>query len=208
MRKRSRGLMSVERQRNNEDRVNEGFVRIQMGIHEMKSQLFYPAPLGVPVPVRPSRGSQELFQSLQTALKIGFGNLKNHDLLRAGAFWLYGFLEESHEIAQGIHSPEGSYWHALMHRSEGDFSNSMYWYSKVGSHRIFPALRNEVEKLSSSGEKSQQLLKTLLSDSEWNPRRLVDLCEQASIGAFTEASVLQQVTALEYNLLMEHVLEK
>jgi hypothetical protein len=37
---------------------------------------------------------------------------------------------------QSIETPSGSYWHAIMHRREGDFSNSKYWYRRVGQHPV------------------------------------------------------------------------
>ena len=49
--------------------------------------------------------------------------------------WLYvDDLDRSHAVAQSLHSPTGSFWHAVMHRREGDFSNAQYWYCKAGIH--------------------------------------------------------------------------
>lgn len=49
--------------------------------------------------------------------------------------WLYvNDLERSHEISQSLSTPTGSYWHGIMHRREGDFWNSKYWFRQVGSH--------------------------------------------------------------------------
>ena len=54
--------------------------------------------------------------------------------------WLYvDELDRSHHISQGIETPTGSFWHAIMHRREGDFSNSHYWYRRAGLH---PAMQN------------------------------------------------------------------
>ncbi len=54
------------------------------------------------------------------------------------ALWLWhNFLDESHNISQSIATPTGSYWHAIMHRREGDFWNSKYWLNKCRGH---PAL--------------------------------------------------------------------
>lgn len=53
--------------------------------------------------------------------------------------WLYvDQLDRSHRISQGIHNATGSFWHGIMHRREGDFSNSHYWFRKVGDH---PAIK-------------------------------------------------------------------
>lgn len=57
-----------------------------------------------------------------------------HPDLVAG-LWLYvDDLDASHEVSQNIASATGSFWHGIMHRREGDFSNSHYWFRKVGRH--------------------------------------------------------------------------
>ncbi len=54
----------------------------------------------------------------------------------AAALWLYADeLDRSHTISQGIETPTGSYWHGIMHRREGDFSNSKYWFRRTGNHQ-------------------------------------------------------------------------
>ena len=51
------------------------------------------------------------------------------------ALWLYvNDLDRSHTMSQGIEGSTGSFWHGIMHRREGDFSNSHYWFNKVGDH--------------------------------------------------------------------------
>jgi hypothetical protein len=40
--------------------------------------------------------------------------------------------EEAHQIAQDIHSPDGSWIHALLHLIEGDTSNAGYWFARAG----------------------------------------------------------------------------
>jgi hypothetical protein len=56
----------------------------------------------------------------------------------AGLWLWHDCLDESHAISQRIASPTGSFWHAIMHRREGDFSNSKYWYARCRTH---PALK-------------------------------------------------------------------
>jgi hypothetical protein len=54
------------------------------------------------------------------------------DVILTG-IWLYVVvLDRSHTVSQSIHTPIGSWWHAIMHRREGDFWNSKYWYRHVG----------------------------------------------------------------------------
>jgi hypothetical protein len=170
--------------------------------------LFHPAPPGLPVPVRPHQGSDSVRREiLQTDWKK-ICNLDDDSLVRAGALWLHGFLDDSHQIVQKDSSAEASYWHALMHRSEGDFSNSMYWFLKVGRHAVYAALWQGVEELDASGESSQKALRTLLKDRQWNPQRFVDLCQTAYEGRFDDLNLLQRVAAVEYNLLMGFVLDQ
>ena len=56
-------------------------------------------------------------------------------------------LDDSHDISQSIRSKTGSYWHGIMHRREPDYSNSKYWFARVGNHPIFPTLRGRVLEL-------------------------------------------------------------
>lgn len=54
--------------------------------------------------------------------------------LSAG-LWLYvDELERSHRISQGLSGATGAFWHGIMHRREGDFGNSHYWFHRVGRH--------------------------------------------------------------------------
>lgn len=57
------------------------------------------------------------------------------------ALWLYiDELDRSHVISQQIDDATGAYWHGMMHRREGDFGNSHYWFRKAGSHPAIAAL--------------------------------------------------------------------
>jgi hypothetical protein len=54
----------------------------------------------------------------------------------AAGLWLYvDDLNASHVISQA-HEGDATfdYWHCIMHRLEGDFSNSHYWLRRVGKH--------------------------------------------------------------------------
>ena len=83
------------------------------------------------------------------------------DCCRSGLLLLHGFLEASHELSQSIHCPEGSYWHGLMHRAEGDFWNSKYWYSKAGKNHPVAIKMREF-------------------DPNWSGDAFVDECERVS----------------------------
>ncbi len=38
---------------------------------------------------------------------------------------------KSHELAQDINTPDGSWVHAYLHRKEGDKFNAQYWYNRA-----------------------------------------------------------------------------
>ncbi|MEZ6123052.1 MAG: hypothetical protein R3C49_07745 [Planctomycetaceae bacterium] len=42
-----------------------------------------------------------------------------------------GNWDTAHNIAQEIHTPTGSWLHALLHLIEGDHSNAGYWFRKA-----------------------------------------------------------------------------
>jgi hypothetical protein len=102
----------------------------------------------------------------------------------SGLWLLHHCLDESHEISQSIHTPEGSFWHAIMHRLEGDFSNAKYWYRNAGSLSIDA----EIERM--TGE-------------SWNPSKFVDRCQQETrSGNLSEGS--REIAVAEWTALFEY----
>ncbi len=50
-----------------------------------------------------------------------------------------GNWADAHNIAQEIHTPLGSWVHALLHLIEGDQGNANYWFHKAGKPARKPA---------------------------------------------------------------------
>ncbi len=78
----------------------------------------------------------------------------------AQALWCCeaGRWDEAHAIAQDLHTPLGSWIHALLHLIEGDEWNAGYWFSRAGKPAVSRAeIAAEWEKIAvvALGEKVQ-----------------------------------------------------
>jgi hypothetical protein len=59
------------------------------------------------------------------------------DDVKAGLYLLNDDLERSHALAQAHEGDKTcDYWHAIVHRREGDFDNAKYWLRQVGRHPV------------------------------------------------------------------------
>ena len=112
------------------------------------------------------------------------------DACRAGLWLAFDFLDESHRISQDIDTPEGSFWHAIMHRREPDASNSKYWWRRVGAHPIFAEMAKAAAELSHGR-----------ADAGWDPFAFVDRCEAARDTGSAEEQACRLVQRAEWELL-------
>ena len=55
------------------------------------------------------------------------------DMVKIGLHLLNDDLDAAHALSQKHESePLADYWHAIIHRREGDYGNSRYWFGRVG----------------------------------------------------------------------------
>src|SRR5690606_9031346 len=78
------------------------------------------------------------------------GEVVDQDAARccvAGILLLSDQLDASHTWSQQVETPDGSFWHGIMHRREGDYSNAKYWFRRVGRHPVYEPLATAAASL-------------------------------------------------------------
>jgi hypothetical protein len=149
------------------------------------------APLG---PGRPQHGFKNRLDALDDAT-LG-PRIADRDMAACcrAALWLaFDFLDESHRISQDIHTADGSYWHALMHRREPDHSNAAYWLRRVGTHPVFAELAKAAAGLGYQGR-----------GTTWEPFVFNDDCEEHRGKGDETEELLRKVQHAEWELLFRY----
>jgi hypothetical protein len=131
------------------------------------------APLGMGTPHSAER---EALQAACAGLPLA---------CQAGLWLAFDFFDESHAISQDLHTPEGSAWHAILHRREPDAWNSKYWWRQVGEHPVIEQLREQCPAL---------------GYRYTTPEAFVDLCEQVRGRGDPAEELARQVQRLEWRL--------
>ncbi|TWU41851.1 hypothetical protein [Novipirellula artificiosorum] len=136
-------------------------------------------------------GVAELISAKDFPAKLAQVGIKprGQQLCLSGLWLLAGDLDRSHTLSQGIGEPEGSFWHGIMHRREGDFGNAKYWFRRVGAHPVWTSLA--------------ELHGDLYPDAD----SFVDACARAPHAEKPSQSECESVQWSEWQLLMAHVIQ-
>ncbi len=131
------------------------------------------------------------------------------EAIKSGLLLWNDALDESHTISQELGNQTGSYWHGIMHRREPDYSNSKYWFGRVGTHPIFPALRERalviLKEIPNPSDALANIAQTIEADGNWDAYQFIDWCQAAENGSDTDVTrFLQQVQAEEIKLLLAY----
>jgi hypothetical protein len=141
-------------------------------------------------------------------VEAAFPTGANRDMVAAclAGLWLaFDFLDESHTISQDLHTAEGSYWHALIHRREPDHSNAAYWFRHVGHHPIFASLNQAVAELAVSAPSQAAFL---ARQTIWDPFAFNKLCEISHEETAPCNQLCQQLQRIEWELLFAYCCER
>ena len=115
----------------------------------------------------------------------------------AGLYLYFSCLDEAHTIAQDVHTPDGSFWHAIMHRQEPDPGNAGYWFRRLGEHPVFPALSARALEIGAA--------ERIRIADPWDPFSFIYFCEGARRhpGSDLERAALQ-IQRAEWQVLFHH----
>jgi hypothetical protein len=116
-------------------------------------------------------------------------------LIRAGLFYAYDAIDESHRIVQEIATSLGSYWHGMVHRREGDFENARYWFRRTGKLGLFGEMHARAADVSP----------LMGRQVDWDPYVLVGQCEQARFGGDVDQKELIALQRIEFDVMFEHL---
>ena len=159
--------------------------------------------------------SRELTDTLEAASLdelFDGASLKNTtfaEAIKSGLLLWNDALDASHTISQGLMDQTGSYWHGIMHRREPDYPNAKYWFGRVGTHPIFPALRERAlalfKETATPSDALTDIGEALAAQDNWDSYQFVDWCQAAEGDSDSDVTgFLQQVQAEEIKLLLAY----
>ena len=168
------------------------------------AELIQAAPL---CPLGPGSPERSIFPKLQ-ALSVDAlsdGPPKDREMAEAcvsGLWLLWDFLDQSHDISQGLPSSSGSYWHGIMHRREPDYGNAKYWFRRVGTHPAMQPLAERSQELAAQANLDRPT--KFLEEGPWDPMAMVDACEAVARGKCVNELLLRQVARDEWETLFDY----
>jgi hypothetical protein len=102
--------------------------------------------------------------------------------------------EASHEIAQSHEGePDFDLLHAILHRREGDFANSGYWFRGAGKHPCYPILERRLASLP-----EDRLRNAHWAAGAWSPHAFLAEVRKHADGSGEAAAALKRIQAEEF----------
>lgn len=128
-----------------------------------------------------------------------FPSCRSPEAALAGLWLYFSCWEEAHTLAQNIPTPEGSFWHGIVHRQEPDPGNASYWFHRVHNHPIFKPLMSAAQEIAAAQNHQ------LPWQGKWDAFAFIDYCEKARrCPGSTQEQVALEIQRAEWQLLFDH----
>ncbi|HEY7335289.1 MAG TPA: hypothetical protein VH639_10415 [Bryobacteraceae bacterium] len=114
--------------------------------------------------------------------------------------WLYfDCFEEAHQLADACENPNGYYWHAIVHRREGDSGNAAYWFRKTGAHPAYQPLAAEAAKI------AREFPGAEFRGGAWDPFLFVSFCDPTRrLPGSRRERIAMEIQRAEWQILFDH----
>lgn len=148
-----------------------------------------------------NNGLREKINSIQLDQALEPDKIININYANAclSGIWLHhDFLNESHSISQNIPTTTGSFWHGIMHRREGVYWNSKYWFRQVDKHPVFSSLQSAVSQILKPSEFPE------FQQTSWDPFLFVDMVEKYIGTGSKKEEILKNIQQLEWQILFDY----
>ncbi|TWU00683.1 hypothetical protein Pla108_16350 [Botrimarina colliarenosi] len=149
---------------------------------------------------RPDRAMRPVLDALTAEAERSVVDRDAFSCCLAGVWLLHGYLDEAHRLCQDVPTADGSYWHGVMHRREGDYGNAQYWFRRAGEH---PA-----GSLVASAAAAHPETVDLALGGHWNPVGFVDHVQRAAQRGGSLADACVAVQRAEWRALFDECWRK
>jgi len=167
----------------------------------------------MPLPLFPGQTWNVSLQEQIEALK-SFGSSTERITLIAALHLRNESLNLSHSYAQQIeHDATGAYWHGMMHRMAGDYSNARYWFWQAGQHPVISQVQLRVANWLQqhwNGQMEEPRINDILQSFQrggWNSVQFIELLQLSSILQEESVRLLECIQAQEIEVLFQYTLE-
>ena len=128
--------------------------------------------------------------------------------------WLrVAMIDPAHDIVQSSSAPLASYLHGVVHRLEGDYWNSKYWFRQVRDNNLMQTVSSSVAMQIENEGLLQAANSGLLINDEglFSPAGFVSVCEQHlqhKMPSPDQADALTRIAWMEWACLWDFALKQ
>jgi hypothetical protein len=117
----------------------------------------------------------------------------------AGLWFYFNGFDDAHQLAGSRENSNAYYWHAMVHRREGDPGNAAYWFRKTGSHPVYQKLADEAADI------IREFPGAEFRVAKWDPFAFVMFYERAQQQPGTEQErAAMHIQLAEWQILFDH----